>query len=290
MRAARFALLGDPVAHSRSPRMHHAAFEALGLPHTYVAIRATAAEVDGHVAALRAGAYDGLNVTVPHKERALALADEADPLARVVGAANTLTRARGGGVRAFNTDAPAVIDELRGLAPERGARWSGQTVVVLGAGGAALAAVCAVAELGVGRVVVRSRRFEQREAAAAFTRDLGGRLEGRVELLAAPLVADAGVEARTEAVIQATSAGQHVGTGEEPVDAVAWGALPASAVALDLVYGRAPTPFVRAAKSYSLRVIDGCGVLVGQGARALELWLGRPVPREVMARAVAEAR
>lgn len=268
--------------------MHEAAFVALGLPHTYEAVRATAAEVAGHVAALRAGIYDGLNVTLPHKELALSLADDADPLARSVGAANTLTRAPDGTVRAFNTDAPAVADELRRLAPERGPRWAGQTVLVLGAGGAALAAVCAcAAELEVARVVVRSRRFARPEVAAAFSRELGGRLGPRVELLVGPLVASPALEARVAAVIQATSAGLHGDEGEEPAGAVAWGALPVSAVALDLVYAREATPFMRAARSHSLRAADGCGVLVGQGARALELWLGQPAPRAAMAGAAA---
>ena len=88
----RFAVIGDPVAHSKSPAMHAAAYRALGLPHSYVALRVTEAELPGLVQALRDGTYDGLNVTVPHKQRVLALADEVDASARDVGAANALAR------------------------------------------------------------------------------------------------------------------------------------------------------------------------------------------------------
>lgn len=269
--------------------MHRAAFAALGLPHTYEAVRVSAEEVEAHVAALRAGEYDGLNITLPHKELALRLADATEPLAQSIGAVNTLTRGPDGRVRAFNTDAPALAAELRRLAPEHGARWTGCTVVVLGAGGAARAAVCALAmELEVGRVVVRSRRFARAEVAAAFSSELTARLGGRAEILAAPLVAEPALDRAAQAVIQATSVGMHGGPPEDALgEAVAWGALPSSAVALDLVYAPPETAFLREASRYLLRNTNGYGVLVEQGARALELWLGVLAPRDVMALAVA---
>ena len=92
MRARRFAVVGDPVGHSKSPVMQGAAMRALGLPHTYEALHATASELPGVIARLRDGTYDGLNVTVPHKERVLSLVDALDESARVAGAANTIVR------------------------------------------------------------------------------------------------------------------------------------------------------------------------------------------------------
>jgi shikimate 5-dehydrogenase len=125
VRALRFAVIGDPIAHSKSPAMHLAAFRALGLPHRYEARRVTAAELPGVVQELRDGRYDGLNVTVPHKEAVLALADERGADLR---AANTLVRTPDGRVVAHNTDVPALVEELRDLGgpPHRGrpgARW-----------------------------------------------------------------------------------------------------------------------------------------------------------------------
>src|SRR5208282_84501 len=92
MTPRRYAVLGDPIAHSKSPAMQSAAFRALGLPHTYEAIRATPEDLPGLVAQLREGVFHGFNVTVPHKERILALVDDRDESARLAGAANTLVR------------------------------------------------------------------------------------------------------------------------------------------------------------------------------------------------------
>ncbi|MGH7437731.1 MAG: shikimate dehydrogenase, partial [Polyangiaceae bacterium] len=159
MSVRRFAVVGDPVAHSKSPKMHAAAYLALGLPHTYEAVHATAAELPHVVTALREGRFDGLNLTVPHKERVLALVDAIDPGARSAGAANTVTRGDGGRLTAHNTDAPALAAELRALAGD-GAAWARGRGLVIGSGGAARAAVAAFARLGVGDIVVRARAFD----------------------------------------------------------------------------------------------------------------------------------
>jgi shikimate dehydrogenase len=256
----RFAVVGDPVAHSKSPAMHTAAFRALGLPHTYEALRVTAEELPGVVEALREGRYDGLSVTVPHKRAALALADAS--AAPDLVAANTLVRAPDGRVVAHNTDAPALAAELRLLAgPE--APWASRRALVLGSGGAALAAVAALRALGVGDVRVRARTPR-----GLATEPWGPSPAG---------------EGATLAVVQATSAGM---TGADPggavVAAVAWEALPADAVALDVVYAPPETPFLAAAAARGLRRANGLGMLARQGALAFELWLGVPAPLAVM--------
>jgi shikimate dehydrogenase len=256
---ARFAVVGDPILYSKSPRMHTAAYRALGLDHTYEAIRATAAELPAVVARLRAGEIAGLNVTVPHKERVLDLADDVAPIARAAAAANTLVRDPAGRIVAYNTDVPALADELRTLAP-RERPWPRGCAIVLGAGGAAKAAVVALrASLHVANVVVLARR--------------GG----------APLAPDRAREARAAIVVQATSCGMRgADPGEIVADAIAWGALPDDAVALDLVYTPPETPFLAAARKRGLVATNGEGMLVRQGALSFELWLGVAPPLEVM--------
>jgi shikimate dehydrogenase len=264
MKTKRFAVLGDPVAHSKSPLMHAAAYRALGLDCTYEAIRATPEELPRLVQALREGAYEGFNVTVPHKRRVLDLVDRVDGGATFVGAANTLVRARDGAIVAYNTDVPALAAELVELATSaRGEiEWRGSTAIVLGSGGAARAAVAALAiSLGVGRVISRARRA----------------VEG-----AAPLVPSS-LDRMTLTVVQATSAGmQGADSGEEIARAVAWDDLPDGAIALDVVYAPPVTPFLRAAESRGLRCANGLGMLARQGALAANLWLGVPPPYEAM--------
>lgn len=269
MTPLRFAVIGDPIEHSRSPAMHMAALAALGLPHVYEAVRVTEAELPGVVQALRGGAFAGLNVTLPHKTRVLALTDEIHDTARAVGAANTLVRVAGR-VVAHNTDAPALAAELTELAGG-GPVGSWSRALVLGAGGAARAAVAALDGLGVRDVVVRARSsgstFELRQGVPRF----------------APWSADATSERGTSVVVQATSAGMAgADPGDSVADIVAWGALPPDAVALDVVYAPAVTPFLEAAKRHGLRAAGGLGMLARQGALAFELFLGRPAPLGVM--------
>lgn len=255
MTPRRFAVVGNPVAHSKSPAMHAAAFRALGLPHTYEAVRVAEGELPHVVRALRDGTYDGLNVTVPHKQRILALVDDVHPSAREADAANTLVRADDGRIVAHNTDVPALAAELRDLADGRDLR--GVRALVLGSGGAARAALSALAALEAS-AVVRSRA------------------QGN-------LVASADAEAATLVVVQATSAGM---TGADEGDAiaraVAWDALPAETVALDVIYAPPETPFLRAARARGLRCTNGLGMLARQGALAFELWLGLPAPFAAM--------
>jgi shikimate dehydrogenase len=275
----RFAVVGDPIAHSKSPIMHAAAFRALGLPHTYEAIQVKADDLPGVVEALRDGRFDGLNVTVPHKARVLGLVDDVSEDARSIQAANTLARVEGR-VVAFNTDAPALALEVSALAGPR--PWAKTKGLVLGSGGAARAAVAALrAHLGVAEVIVRARS----------PRDLGALLQGLDHAAAEPrtcrLEPSPESEAGTSVVIQATSAGmQGADPGEPIASAVAWGALPDDAVALDVVYAPAETPFLRAARSRGLRAENGLGMLARQGALAFEIWTGVPAHLDAMRRAL----
>lgn len=232
--------------------MHAAAYAALGLPHTYRAMRATEDELPDWALALRRGDIGGINVTVPHKRAAMRLADVVDDTARECDACNVLAL-RDGRLVAYNTDVLALVAELPAA--------SG-TAVVLGNGGAARAAVAALRRVGATKIIVRARR--------------GGD---------EPLVST-GSERGARWIVQATSAGM---TGMSPGDAIASAVrfeLALGAFALDVVYDPSETPFLRAARKAGLRAENGLGMLARQGALAFELWLGIPAPLDVMRRAI----
>src|SRR3954469_19882854 len=243
-------VLGYPVGHSRSPAMHNAAFAALGLDWHYVKLPVPPELFERTVRALPGSGYRGANVTIPHKLAALAVADDARPAARAVGAANTLTLRDDGGIEADNTDAGGFLAAL-------GEPPAGRRALVLGAGGAARAVVWALVEAGAAEVSIWNRTPERaRELADAF----GARA------VAAPEAA--------EIAVNATSVGLHEGSlpleGVEP-----------PAVAVELVYGD-ETPFAGWAGAGGARVVDGLEVLVQQGALSFEHWTGVAPPLDVM--------
>lgn len=246
----KFAVVGDPIAHSKSPQMHMAAFAALGMSHTYEAVQANHDELAAVVGRLRSGELAGLNVTVPHKVRILELVDVVAPSAAAAGAANTLVRDAEGRIMAHNTDVHALTLEVSRLLPNEGA------ALVLGTGGASRAAVAALrGSMGYARVLVRGR----------------------------PLTPDPSVERHVALIVQTTSCGM---TGADPGeivrDGVAWDALPKTAVVLDIVYSPPETPLLAEARRRGLRCANGLGMLARQGALAFELWLGVPAPLAVM--------
>lgn len=274
----RFAVIGSPVAHSRSPAMHGAAFRALGLPHIYEKIETSAGEVPDRVGALRSGVLAGLNVTVPHKTRVLALVDAVDPSVEATGAANTLVRSADGSVRAFNTDAPALRDELVALAKDAG-RFRGRSALVLGTGGAARAAIFALGQLGVARVVVRGRRNDPVGLASVLAAS-----GSNAELVFEPFGAPPSDPSDYAAIVQATTAGMDGAEtpGDVVADVVAWDHVPLDCVVYDVVYAPPRTPLLLRAAARGLANDGGLGMLVRQGALAFELWLGVKPPLDVM--------
>lgn len=278
-----FGLLGHPVGHSVSPAIHHAAYEAFGLPHAYTLCDCpTPADVEAQVSALRAGQWAGLNVTVPWKRLALRLADQVDSSAAETGAANVLASDASGRIVAYNTDAPALGQLLANGAPQ-GQR---QIALVLGNGGAALAAVVAAKRAGCERVYVTARRWSESASSWESSNDferLGAlpRAWGRVALEA--------IAPELTMVVQATSAGMRgVGGGPELVDALPWERFSPSLFAYDVVYNPEVTPFLARAGECGLRCEGGLSMLVGQAALAIEIWLGIDPPRaSLMARARA---
>jgi shikimate dehydrogenase len=256
-----FAILGDPVAHSLSPAMQNAAFRVLGLPAVYVALRCAPGEVPGLIRAL-SHAGGGGNVTVPHKEVAAESVDRPQPTVERLGACNTFWGDDGATV-GDNTDVPGVLAALDELETPPGP-W-----LVIGTGGGARAAVGTARERGAA-VVVASRSADRRRRLEDWARGLGvriGELEG------------------CSTVVNTTPLGL---TRGDPLPLAA--PPPSAAVALDMVYARGETPWTHAMRAAGLRAADGRGMLVAQGAAALERWFpGVHAPVEVM-RAAVDAR
>lgn len=293
-RALRFAVIGSPVAHSKSPLMHEAAFRALGLPHTYEKLETSSEQLEERVESLRRGDLAGLNVTVPHKSRVLKLVDEVHASARATGAANTLVRTDDGRVRAHNTDMPAIAAELSRLAGNP-ARLRGGVGIVIGTGGAARAAIVALAShLMVGRVLVRGRALSETAHAIAYVREIdrvlaasGGRGVA-VALGADGLHAPDKEDAKLVAIVQATSCGMTgAAPGELVAEAVRWDQVSKGAIAYDVVYAPPETPFLARAREHGIACDNGLGMLAKQGALAFELWLGLEAPLAVMTKALA---
>lgn len=276
----RFVLLGHPVRHSVSPAIHREAYRLLGLPHRYDLLDVPdLAALEKALGAVRRGEIAGANVTIPWKREALRLADRATPEASRVGAANVLSRAPDGALLADNTDVPALSDELERLSP------NAKTALILGAGGAALAAVLAAQRAGAEVVGVSARRWQGKvdpksSAGAADFARLGA------ELLAWPRDSERGVSGplvelarRADLVIQATSAGM---LGKDPgssvADVVPWPELKVSAAAYDLVYNPLETEFLRLARARGLASSHGLSMLVGQAGHAIRIWLGAAPP------------
>ena len=234
--------------------MMSAAFAELGLDWRYLALPVPPERLAETVRALPASGYRAANVTIPHKLAALELADELSDAARAIGAVNTLTLGEDGGIAGDNTDADGLLDALGEPLPA--------TALVLGAGGAARAAVWALAHAGA-RVTVWNRTPGR---ARALADELG------VEAAARPEPA--------ELLVNATS------VGLRPDDSLAGLPLVDARVVVELVYGDTPTPLARWADERGARLVDGLEVLVRQGARSLALWTGREAPVEAMRRAV----
>lgn len=297
MKLLRFAVVGHPVAHSASPAMHNAAFRALELPYRYDPLdtkdRPALASV---LSAMRKGVVAGINVTAPHKAAVLELVDRRDPLVDELGAANTIVKHFDGALVAHNTDAPALIDEIGALGTQK------RVAVILGAGGAARAAMYACKQLGFRVIVVTTRSWSTSEALYDSPSAEWFRHEGAMTVLwptptggttshlsSAIRLQWWDLAQGAELVIHATSAGGEGGAGGIAVAAaVPWDKLAKTTVAYDLRYGAVETPFLQSARRVGLRTVDGLGMLVNQGARAFELWHTDRAPREVMEAAARE--
>jgi shikimate dehydrogenase len=272
------AVMGWPIAHSLSPAMHNAAFEALGMNWRYVPLPVRPGQVGAAIEGLKALGFRGCNVTVPHKEAVIPHLDHIPPRVAAFGAVNTLIldRAEDGSctISGENTDVQGFVHALR----QGGFDPRGRRVLVVGAGGAARGVIYGLCGAGAeaitvlnrtparGRALVADLAAQARDTALhadALTRETLIRQAGEVELL-----------------IQTTTVGMwpHAGASIWPDDL----ALPAHLAVCDLVYRPIETKLLRQARTAGAMTIDGLGMLIGQGALSFEMWTGAWPSEDVM--------
>ncbi len=270
------AVIGDPIEHSLSPAMHNAAFAALGIDATYVAFHVRPADLGRAVGGMRALNLLGCNVTVPHKEKIVRYLDSVGATAERTGAVNTVIR-RGDLLHGENTD----VIGLRRSLDESGFELAGKRVVLIGAGGAARAAMAALTETGVARITVANRTLAR---AKRLQRDFD---TPGIEIVSTGLEAleDATFLESADLVVNSSS----LGLRGEPFAPVAFSAAPRSCLFFELIPKR-ETPFLDGAKAARRRRLDGTGMLLHQGAAAFEMWTEQPAPLDVMRRALQRAR
>ena len=264
-------VIGDPVAHSLSPTLHNAAFEALGLDWVYVAFPVPRGHGAEAVAAVSALGLAGLNVTMPHKEDVAGACDELTEDAAALRSVNTVVALPGGRTLGDSTDGPGFLDALA----DENIHVAGKPVLVLGAGGAARAVILALGRAGA-NVTVAARRPEAGQAAAALAPGAS----------AVPLDSvAASTSAAFAVVVNATPLGMSAGD-PLPVDPEK---LHGDQAVVDLVYHPADTPLLTAARSKGAQSVNGLGMLLHQAAHSFTLWTGHPAPIDAMRSAVTTA-
>lgn len=275
--AAVVGLIGRPVAHSLSPRMHNRAFAHLGMDWVYVPFEVADHAVSAALAGVKALSIRGVNVTVPHKTAVIPFLDELTPEAAAMGAVNTIVNDSGRLV-GHNTDGSGFVRSLREVA---GFDPHGARVLVLGAGGAARAVAIALARAGAERVAVANRTESKARRLAEDVARHGASSAG-LSLAREPLAAELRA---ADAVVQTTSVGM-AGDPSLPLDP---DLLAPRHLVADIVYTPLKTPLLRAAEARGCRTLPGWGMLLYQGVEAFECWTGTPAPANVMREALLEA-
>ena len=268
-------ILGHPVGHSLSPIFQNAAFKECGLDVRYELWDTPPEALAGRVVSLRDPKYLGANVTIPHKVAVFPLLDELGGQAARAGAVNTIVN-RGGRLYGFNTDGPGFVAALKN---ESSFDPAGKSILLVGAGGAARGIAFALAEARAADISIVNRSPERALKLAAD-----------VAVTGAEVSASAGEPdlSRYDCIVNCTSLGMRGGPapGELPC---AIGAARPGALAVDIVYTPAQTPFLTAAAAAGLKTLGGLPMLIYQGALAFELWTGVHAPVEVMFEAARKA-
>jgi shikimate dehydrogenase len=264
-------LLGDPVGHSASPEIQNAAFSAAGVDGVYVAVRCGPEDLVGFMRGL-ARAGGGGNITLPHKEKAASLLDVRSEAVRRTGACNTFWGDEQGKVHGDNTDVDGFRRALNAFLE---GSPKGIRALLLGAGGAARAALLGLIDEGADEVLIYNRTQER---ARAVARRIGGQKARVVPVLHQLDMED------FDLVVNAT----RLGLDPDDPPPLDFTKLSRAGAAMDLVYGREKTPFVRAAEEAGIRATDGFEMLVQQGAASFERWWGETAPLDAMRAALRD--
>ncbi|KJZ19416.1 shikimate dehydrogenase [Loktanella sp. S4079] len=265
-------VIGNPISHSLSPKLHGYWLKTYGLPGEYTALQVAEADLEATLRHLPEQGFVGVNVTLPHKVDVLQFVDHISDRATLIGAANTLTFKDDGRIFADNTDGYGFISNLRQGAPS----WDPKSgpAVIFGAGGAARAVIVALADAGVPEIILTNRTRAKAEALRA---DFGARIRVVDWVQAGTVLEEAQV------VINTTSLGMK-GAAEfkVPLDG-----LRPETVVTDIVYNPLRTPFLNAAEKLGCTTVDGLGMLLHQGVPGFERWFGkRPIVDEATRQAV----
>lgn len=266
------AVIGSPIAHSRSPQLHRHWLAAYGLRGYYIPMDIAPNDLERVIRMMPAMGFVGCNVTIPYKEKVLSIADQITDRATLIGAANTLIFRKDGGVMADNTDGYGFIENLKQGAPG----WDPKTTtaVVMGAGGAARAVVAALADAGVPQILLTNRT---RVRADKLKEDFGKRVQVHDWVQAGNIIEDANL------VVNTTSLGM-VGKPElrVPLDALRPGM-----VVTDLVYAPLKTRLLAEAEAAGCITVDGLGMLLHQAVPCFERWFGLRPDVDAATRAAA---
>ncbi|EON71823.1 shikimate dehydrogenase [Lysinibacillus sphaericus] len=253
-----FAVIGDPIEHSKSPAMQNAWFEEMMIDAAYIPVHVTSESLEAAVAGFKILGASGWNVTIPHKTTIIPYLDELDELAEKMGAVNTVVRTKEGKLRGYNTDGVGFVHSLEEAV---GKSHKEKPVLLIGAGGAARGIAFAMQQQGYTNLTIANRTVAN---AQTIVDELG---IGRAITLAQAeeTLADFSI------LVQMTSAGLATGNFSMPfsLDRLAKGAIVA-----DIVYNPLMTPFLQAAVEKGATVVTGLGMFVHQGAIAFNYWLG----------------
>jgi len=256
-------VMGWPVKHSLSPALHGHWLKRYGIDGTYEAWPVRPEELPDALRRLRDEGCSGTNLTVPHKETAMALVDAVDETARRIGAVNTLVLRDDGTLAATNTDAYGLVENIRAAAPDAvSGNFGGRAAVILGAGGAARAAVVGLADLGVREIRIVNRTLERAQALTGLGGDSDTHAVDWDERATA--LSDAGLLVNTTTL----------GMDGQPTLDIGLSELPGDAVVNDIVYAPLETPLLAAARARGNPVVDGLGMLLHQARAGFRAWFG----------------
>ncbi len=254
------AVLGNPISHSKSPRMHNYWLKQNKLNGYYIPIKVELENFEETIWTLVSMGFSGVNVTIPHKLSALKIADESSSTAQYIGAANTLTFTKENKIYADNTDAYGFINNIKCKYPD----WDPKKgmSVVLGAGGASRAVIAALLSEGSKEIIVLNRTIEKAEA-------LKEDYDNKITVESWKNINE--VVASCSNIINTTS----LGMNNESLIAIKPNAIPETALVSDLVYTPLETNFLKIAKNRGSRTVDGLGMLIHQGIPGFEAWFGQ---------------
>lgn len=270
-------VIGHPIEHSLSPVMHNAAIAALGLDYAYLPFAIAPDDLPAAIAGFWAIGVQGFNITIPHKQAIMPLLTEVTPVAQAIGAVNTVWRTAQGW-SGTNTDVEGFLAPLRSQSQP----WHTTNAVILGNGGAARAVVAGCAQLGCAQVQVVGRTAENLQAFLKSWASSPANLTVHHWHELPELLPSAGL------LVNTTPIGMAPHADITPVNETELQKLPPAAIAYDLIYTPRPTRFLQLAQAQGIRAIDGLEMLVQQGAAALQQWLQRPVPIDVMRRSLLD--